>query len=66
VKFGELCIPVAVNPVDGFVRLGHKDPQDIDAVEYGLITTGDGGQECFDPGRGPLARSASAKCGTSR
>jgi hypothetical protein len=49
VKFGELCIPVAVNPVDGFVRQGYIDPQDIDAVEYGLLTTGDGGQEVSIP-----------------
>jgi hypothetical protein len=47
--FGELCIPVAVNPIDGFVRLGYIDPQEIDAVEYGALTTGDGQQEISIP-----------------
>ena len=37
--FGELCLPVAVNPVDGFVTLGYVDPQSIDAVEFGLMQT---------------------------
>jgi len=42
-KFGELCIPVSVNPVDGFVRLGYIDPQEIAEVEYGrLMTSADG------------------------
>jgi hypothetical protein len=35
--FGELCIPVTVNPVDGFVRLGYVDPQRIEAVEYATL-----------------------------
>lgn len=35
--FGEMCIPVTVNPVDGFVRLGYIDPQRIEAVEYGTL-----------------------------
>jgi hypothetical protein len=38
--FGELCIPVTVNPVDGFVRLGYIDPQRIEAVEFGTLSTG--------------------------
>ncbi|HET7872821.1 MAG TPA: hypothetical protein VFL42_09950, partial [Terriglobales bacterium] len=38
--FGELSIPAAVNPVDGFVRLGYLDPQMLDAVEYGKLSTG--------------------------
>ncbi len=37
--FGELCLPTAVNPVDGFVTLGYVDPQSIDAVEFALIQT---------------------------
>jgi hypothetical protein len=38
--FGELSIPAVVNPVDGFVRLGYLDPQMLDAVEYGTLSTG--------------------------
>ena len=38
--FGELCEPVAVNPVDGFVRQGYVDPQEVDWVEFGAIQTG--------------------------
>jgi hypothetical protein len=45
VRFGELCIPVAVNEVDGFVRLGYIDPQDIEAVEYGTMTSNAAGQQ---------------------
>lgn len=30
--YGELCLPVAVNPKDGHVRLGYLDPADIVAV----------------------------------
>src|SRR5260370_19742142 len=37
--FGELCIPVAVNPVDGSVRLGYIDPEEIESVEFGLMQT---------------------------
>lgn len=37
--FGELCLPVAVNPVDGLVRIGYIDPQEIDTVEYGMMKT---------------------------
>lgn len=37
--FGELCLPVAVNPVDGSVRLGYVDPQEIESVEFALMQT---------------------------
>lgn len=37
--FGEICIPVAVNPVDGFVTLGYIDPQEIEAVEFAVMKT---------------------------
>jgi hypothetical protein len=40
--FGELCLPVAVNPVNGAVRLGYIDPQRIEAIEYGDMQTSDG------------------------
>jgi hypothetical protein len=40
--FGELCLPVAVNPVDGFVRIGYIDAQDIGAVRFGELETGGG------------------------
>lgn len=43
--FGELCIPATVNPVDGFVRMGYVDPQMLEAVEYGTLSNGNGGQE---------------------
>lgn len=48
-KFGELCVPVAVNPVDGMVRLGYIDPCEIEAIEYGLLTAGDGREEIAIP-----------------
>jgi hypothetical protein len=38
--FGELCLPVAVNPVDGFVRIGYIDAADVAAIRYGLLQTG--------------------------
>ncbi|MCU1308240.1 MAG: hypothetical protein JWN45_2935 [Acidobacteriaceae bacterium] len=47
--FGELCIPVFVNSVDGSVRLGNIDPMDIDAIEYGTLTASDGRQELAIP-----------------
>lgn len=47
--FGELCLPVAVNPIDGFVRLGYIDAQDIGAVRFGYLQTGDGTQELSIP-----------------
>jgi hypothetical protein len=47
--FGEFCVPVTVNPVDGFVRLGYIDPMQIDAVEYGKMTTPGGDQEVSFP-----------------
>ncbi len=37
--FGELCLPTAVNPVDGFVTLGYVDPQSIESVQFGLMQT---------------------------
>lgn len=42
--FGELCIPVAVNPIDGFVRLGYIDPMQIDSIEYGKMEINGGDQ----------------------
>ncbi len=47
--FGESCLPASVNPVDGFVRLGYIDPMDIEAVEQGLLHTGDGHDEIAIP-----------------
>jgi hypothetical protein len=42
--YGELCLPVAVNEVDGHVRLAYVDPLQIDQVlthpDNALITTG--------------------------
>lgn len=37
--FGELCLPVAVNEVDGFTRIGYIDPQEIEAVEFSMMQT---------------------------
>jgi hypothetical protein len=47
--FGEFCSPVAVNPVDGFVRLGYIDPMLIEAIEYGKMVTAGGDQEVSFP-----------------
>ncbi|HEU0367572.1 MAG TPA: hypothetical protein VFR42_00070 [Candidatus Acidoferrum sp.] len=47
--FGELCLPVAVNPVDGAVRLGYIDPLMLDSVEYGSIETASGQQQIMVP-----------------
>ena len=47
--FGELCLPVAVNPVDGFVRLGYIDAADVASIRYGLLQTGNGQQEISIP-----------------
>jgi hypothetical protein len=47
--FGELCVPVNVNPVDGFVRLGYIDPMVIDTIEYGKMETAGGDQEVSFP-----------------
>ncbi|MFL6310592.1 MAG: hypothetical protein ACJ71W_00675 [Terriglobales bacterium] len=47
--FGELCLPVAVNPVDGKVRLGYIDPLQIESVEYGTIETASGQQQILVP-----------------
>jgi hypothetical protein len=38
--FGELALPVTVNPVDGFVRIGYADPQLLYSVEYGTMSAG--------------------------
>jgi hypothetical protein len=40
--FGELCIPVAVNPVSGRVRLGYIDPMNIDTIQFAEMATADG------------------------
>lgn len=37
--FGELCPPVAVNDVDGSVKLAYVDPMEIEYVEFGLMQT---------------------------
>lgn len=47
--FGELCIPVAVNTVNGAVRLGYVDPLLIESVEYGSIQTASGQQQITMP-----------------
>jgi hypothetical protein len=47
--FGELCLPVAVNPVDGFVRVGYIDPVNVESVEYGSMTTVEGTQTVAQP-----------------
>jgi hypothetical protein len=47
--FGEFCVPVNVNPVDGFVRLGYIDPMQIDVIEYGKMETAGGDQEVSFP-----------------
>jgi hypothetical protein len=43
--FGELCVPVMVNRVDGFVRFGYIDPLHIDYIRYGAIQNGEGQQQ---------------------
>jgi hypothetical protein len=40
--FGELCVPVAVNPVDGKVRVGYIDPMNIDTIQFAEMATADG------------------------
>lgn len=40
--FGELCIPVAVNPVSGKVRVGYIDPMNIDTIQFAEMATSDG------------------------
>jgi hypothetical protein len=47
--FGELTLPVAVNPVDGFVRLGYIDAADVASIRYGLLQTGNGQSEISIP-----------------
>lgn len=41
--YGELCIPAAVNPIDGSVRLGYCDPMDLQYIEFGAMS-GSGGK----------------------
>jgi len=40
--FGELCVPVAVNPVSGKVRVGYIDPMNIDTIQFAEMATSDG------------------------
>lgn len=40
--FGEICLPFARNPVDGFVRLGYVDPMNIDGIRFAQIQTAQG------------------------
>lgn len=40
--FGELCVPVAVNPVNGAVRVGYIDPMNIDTIQFAEMETADG------------------------
>ena len=47
--FGELTLPVAVNPVDGFVRMGYIDAADVASIQYGLLQTGGGQTEISIP-----------------
>jgi hypothetical protein len=61
--FGELCLPVAVNPVDGSVRLGYIDPQQIESVEYGAIETASGQQQITIPVAVHLRRKQSETVG---
>jgi len=37
--FGELCIPLVVNPVSGKVRLGYIDPMNIDTIQFAEMKT---------------------------
>lgn len=40
--FGELCLPVARNPVSGKVRIGYIDPMNIDTIQFAEMATADG------------------------
>lgn len=40
--FGELCLPFAVNRVNGDVRLGYIDPLNVDGIQFAAITTEQG------------------------
>jgi hypothetical protein len=40
--FGELCLPVAKNPVSGKVRMGYIDPMNIDTIQFAEMATSDG------------------------
>jgi hypothetical protein len=58
---GELCLPVAVNPVDGFVRVGYIDPVNVESVEYGSMTTVEGTQTDRAADRGPAEEADRAE-----
>ncbi|HEX4039067.1 MAG TPA: hypothetical protein VHX37_13485 [Acidobacteriaceae bacterium] len=40
--FGEMCTPVAVNPVNGDVRIGYIDPMNIDTIQFAEMATAAG------------------------
>ncbi len=40
--FGEMCLPVAKNPVSGKVRIGYIDPMNIDTIQFAQMATADG------------------------
>jgi len=40
--FGEMCLPVARNPVDGKIRVGYIDPMNIDTIQFAQMATADG------------------------
>jgi hypothetical protein len=40
--FGEMCLPVAKNPVSGKVRIGYIDPMNIDTIQFAEMATADG------------------------
>lgn len=40
--FGELCIPIAGNPVSGKCRVGYIDPMNIDTIQFAQMATSDG------------------------
>lgn len=40
--FGEMCVPVAVNKVNGKVRAGYIDPMNIDTIQFAEMATSDG------------------------
>lgn len=43
-RIGEVCNIVSRNPVDGSIRLGYVDPQDIDVIQYGMLDADNGGE----------------------
>jgi hypothetical protein len=40
--FGEMCLPLARNPVSGKVRMGYIDPMNIDTIQFAEMATADG------------------------